>query len=101
MVARDVLLQIARLLGGDAFAERFGPPQTAAPDPDALRALVDERLDGVAAALVAEAAASDDVIDRASANAYLDDRLRTLADVIDDTQANRVRSAFDELTKEW
>ena len=101
VVSREVYLQIARLLGGDVFEQRFGPPQTAEPDLDAFRALVDERLDRIAAALVEEAAASDDVIDRASANASLDDRLRTLAEVIDDAQAGRVRAAFGELTREW
>ena len=98
---RDRLLQIARLVGAEAFAERFGPPQTAQPDLDALRALVEERLDQVAQRLVEEAAASDDVIDAASAAAYLEDRLRTLGDVLTPGQAERIRAAFEECTVAW
>jgi len=79
---RERLLQLARLVGLEAFSERFGPPQTAGPDADALRALIEERLDDIARRLVEEAAASDDIIDGASAQAYLDDRLHTLRDLL-------------------
>ena len=98
---REQLLQIARLVGAGAFAERFGPPQRAEPDVEALRSLVGERLDEVATSLVAEAAASDDVTDQPSALAYLDDRLRTLRDVIAPEHADRVRASFRERIKEW
>ena len=98
---REVLLQLARLVGIEAFTERFGPPQTAAPDVDGLRSLIDERLDDLAHALMAEAAASDDVIDVASAGAYLEDRLRTLGDVFTAQQADRLRATFREGTAGW
>jgi hypothetical protein len=101
MPQRERLLQIARLTGGEAFLERFGPPQTAEPAIDALRAFVGERLDAIAEALVAEAAASDDVIDGASAASYLDDRLRTLGDLLSEQQAERLRVAFQEKTASW
>ena len=101
ILSRDRLLQLARLVGVDAFAERFGSPQTAEPELDPLRALVEERLDHVAQALVEEAAASDDVIDAASALAYLEDRLRTLGDVITPEQAERLRGTFGERTAGW
>lgn len=95
------MLQLARLLGGGAFEQRFGPPREAEPEPDALRALVDERLGDIARALVEEAAASDDVIDRASAGGYLDDRLRTLDDLLTPDQAARLREAFRQQTEHW
>lgn len=98
---RERLLQIARLAGSEAFLERFGPPQTAEPTIEALRALVEERLDAIAEALVAEAAASDDVTDTASAASYLDDRLRTLGDLLTEQQAERLRAAFHEKTASW
>ncbi len=101
ILPRDRLLQLARLVGVDAFSERFGPPQTAEPEIDSLRALVAERIDSIAQALVEEAAASDDVIDAASAAVYLEDRLHTLADVFASEQAERLRAAFRDRTAEW
>ena len=98
---RELLLQLARLVGVEAFTERLGRPQTAEPDDEALRALIEERLEHVARRLVEEAAVSDDVIDPASAAAYLEDRLRTLGDVITPEQAERLRAAFAEATAGW
>jgi hypothetical protein len=92
---------MARLIGIDAFIEHFGPPQTAEPDGDSLRTLINQRLDEVARALVEEAAASDDVLDVESALAYLDDRLRTLGALVTPAQADRLRAAFVERTKAW
>ena len=101
--SRERLLQLARLVGHDAFVERFGPPLLleTEPDADALRALVEERLDHVARGLVEEAAASDDVIDTVSAVAYLEDRLRTLDELLTPQQAAHIRSAFREGTAGW
>ncbi len=102
ILPRERLLQVARLVGIEAFTERFGSPREIdAPDMDALRSLIEERLDHIARALVAEAAASDDVIDVASAGAYLEDRLRTLGDVLTAQQAEQVRAAFREATAGW
>jgi len=98
---RERLLQLARLIGLDAFAGRFGPPQTAEPDTDVLHTLVDERLGDIARRLVEEAAASDDVIDAASALSYLEDRLLTLGDLLTRAQADRLRTSFAERTTEW
>jgi hypothetical protein len=95
------LRQLARLLGHDVFVARFGPIERANPDEQALRELIDERCDEMAAALVAEAAASDDVIDPASAQAYLDDRLRTLDDLLTPEQAERLLTAFIGKTSGW
>jgi len=98
---REQLLQLARLTGSDAFSARFGPPQTADPAPDALRAFVDERLGELARHLVEEAAASDDVTDVVSAQSYLDDRLAVLAALLTDSQAASIRSIFSERIAGW
>ena len=99
MGERERLLQIARLAGSDAFSERFGAPLTAEPDAEALRAFVAERAEAIARGLIEEAAASDDVIDRESAESYLEDRLGTLA--IEASAAERIQAAFREGTKAW
>lgn len=101
MPARERLLQIARLIGVDVFTERFGSPRTAEPQPGELRALIDERLDHVARALIEEAAASDDVTGAVAGAAYLEDRLRTLGDLFTPEQAERIRAAFGENTSSW
>lgn len=98
---RERLLQLARLIGIEAFSKRLGPPQTAEPDSEALRALIDERLEEIAERLVEEAAASDDVIDQASAESYLEDRLRTLGNLLSQTQAARLRAVFRLRTADW
>lgn len=99
---RERLLQMARLVGSDIFAERFGPPRLVGePDIDALRTLIEERLHHIAQTLVEEATASDDVTDAASGEAYLEDRLRTLADLLTPQQSERLREAFRERTAGW
>ena len=101
VIPRERLLQIARLAGIDAFVERFGPPHSAEPEAAALRSLIDARLDAIARALVEEAAASDDVTDASGADSYLEDRLTTLGDLLSSEQADRLRAAFAERTRDW
>ena len=98
---QERLVQLARLAGVDVFSARFGSPQTAAPEAGALASLVDERLDQIAQGLIEEAVASDDVIDAASAQAYLDDRLRTLGDLFTPGQSAAIRTAFQTATEGW
>lgn len=98
---REAMMQLARLAGLGEFLERFGSPQTAEPDPGKLAALVEERLDIIAEGLVAEAAASDDVIDRDSAKAFLEDRLAILGGLLLEDHQTALREAFDESTKDW
>jgi len=97
----ELLRQISRLAGQDVFASRFGSLDTAAPSVEELRALIDERCDEIAAALVEEAAASDDVTSPETAQAYLDDRLRTLGDILTPEQAERLLTAFAGKTSGW
>jgi hypothetical protein len=98
---RERLLQLARLIGLADFTARFGPPQTAQPDDGDLRALIDEHLDGIGGRLLDEAVVSDDVIDRASADAYLEDRLATFGDLLTEAQAERLRATFRAGTASW
>ena len=98
---QERLVQLARLAGVDVFSERFGPARTATPDAGALASLVGEQLEQIAQGLVGEAAASDDVIDAAGAELYLDDRLRTLGDLFTPEQSAAIRAAFQSATEGW
>ena len=98
---REALTQLARLVGRDLFIERFGSPQTTEAEDEELAALTDDRLAEIARGLIAEAASSDDVLDAASAEEYLEDRLRTLADFFSDELQASLRVAFAEGTKDW
>jgi hypothetical protein len=97
----ELLRQLARLVGYDVFADRFGPIDTANPEAGALRKLIDERLPHIAAALVEEAAASDDVTSPETAQAYMQDRLRTLEPVLTPEQAEALMTAFIGKTSGW
>lgn len=98
---QERLVQLARLAGVNVFSQRFGSPQTAAPGAAALASLVGERLDQIAQGLIEEAAASDDVIDAASARVYVDDRLRTLGDLFTPEQSAAIRASFQTATEGW
>jgi hypothetical protein len=98
---QERLRQFARLVGYDAYLARVGSLDATEPDPAAIHSLVDERCDEIAAALVAEAAASDDVISPETAQAYVDDRLRMLDDLITPEQAERLLTAFIGKTSGW
>ena len=101
MPRSEQLRQFARLVGYEAFAARFGSIDGADPDIAALHELIDERCDEIAAALVEEAAASDDVTSPETAQAYVDDRLRTLDDLLTKEQAERLLTAFVGKTSGW
>ena len=98
---RESMVQLARLIGLEQFLERFGSPHTAEPNTESLAALVEERLDAIANGLVAEAAASDDVIDRVSAQTFFKDRLKTLGELIGEGNQRALATAFAESTKDW
>ena len=98
---QERLRQLARLVGHDVFVARFGPLDAADPDSAALGALIDERSDEIATALVGEAAASDDVIDPESAQAFVEDRLHTLGDLLTPEQAERLITAVIGKTSAW
>ena len=98
---REALTQLARLVGLDLFVERFGSPQTTETADEELAAVVDDRLGEIARGLLAEAAASDDVLNAESAEEYVNDRLRTLADFLSEEQQAALLAAFAEGTQGW
>jgi hypothetical protein len=85
------LAQLARLLGA------------AAEDRDVrrLRALLDERLERLTRGLLEEAVASDDVVDAASAAAYLEDRLAFFGGLLSEGQRGRVKGAYMQAVRRW
>jgi hypothetical protein len=107
MAERAAIVQLARLLGREEFYRRLSLAEGTEPpalDDDrltALRSLVDERLEVLARALLAEAVANDDVLDASSAKAYLEDRLAFLGDLLTETQRRLVRQRFEETASAW
>jgi hypothetical protein len=88
----EVLAQLARMLADDALRGA---------DPDAVRSRARDGLPLLTDALVAEIAASDDVLDRDSALEYLDRRLDFLATVLDHDLRGRLRAAVTERLAGW
>jgi hypothetical protein len=89
---QEAQAQLARLLSNDAL--RSAPPQAL---PSAVDAAWARLVDG----LVAEAAASDDVIDRPSAVVFLRDRVAFLADLLSDDQRQRLARELEERVAAW
>lgn len=107
MAAYPALVQLIRLLGrADALAA-IGVE--AEPDPatlgeaqvERLAELLDARLESVAAELVEEAAASDDVAGSAAGMAFVDDRIAAFADLLRAEQAERLRAEAARLLESW
>jgi hypothetical protein len=84
-------IQLARLLGepGRSFA------------PAEASVLIEQRLALIAEGLIGEAAASDDVTDRASARAFLEDRLEFLSPLLTGQQLARLRAAVEKKIEAW
>jgi len=96
------LAQLARLLGAEelhsALARRS---EGEGIDVGRLRALVEERLERLARGLIEEAVASDDVVDAASAETYLEDRLAFFGELLSEEQRRRVRELYLETARRW
>lgn len=89
--ARDPRLAgLARLLGLQSL-----------PAGDDLALLLASRATDLGAALAAEAAESDDVVDAASAAGYLDLRLNLLGDTIPAAARQLLRDEFERRTAGW
>lgn len=98
------LAQLARLLGAkESYAAlgRRGQAETKGVDTARLRAFLDERLERLARGLLEEAAASDDVVDAASAEAYLEDRLAFFGELLSQGQRSRLRELFMGTARRW
>ena len=94
------LAQLARLLGADELRSALAR-QGEAIDVERLRAFLEERLERLARGLLEEAVASDDVVDAASAEAYLEDRLAFFGELLSDGQRRRVRELYLEAVRRW
>ena len=103
----EALQQLARILGRDDFARRLGlpsgqlPPALTPEQAATVHDLTAARADDIARALLEEAAACDDVIDAASAFAYLEDRLAFLAGLLSEESRSRVREGFASVARGW
>jgi len=107
MSERAAIVQLARLLGKEAFYRRLSLTEGAEPptlDEErlaALRSLVDERPQALAEGLAVEAVVSDDVVDAASAKVYLEDRLAFFEELLTVGQRQSVRKGFGRLVERW
>jgi hypothetical protein len=88
----EALTQLSRLLGRDDL--RRGPAE-------ALQGAFDAGFEQLVAGLLAEAAASDDVSDRASALEFLQSRLAAFATILDKAQRDRLEEALDQQIQAW
>jgi hypothetical protein len=88
----EALSQLSRLLG-----EALPPPASRAD----VHAAIERRFQRLADGLLAEAAASDDVIDRDSAFEFLDARLADLKSWLSPAQASRLRASVRGKIEAW
>jgi hypothetical protein len=84
--------QLARLLRDDSL--RLAQPE-------AVRGAVDERFDVLIEGIVAEAAASDDVLDTETALSFVRLRLEVLESVLSESQSSRLFEAVREKIEAW
>ncbi len=105
MELRERLTRLARLAGRDAFLAAVGSPVTLhelSPEQIAsLQRLVNDRLDAIIAGLLEEAAASDDVLSRGAAEAFIADRLAEFGDLLSKTQVQALAEATKRRLKTW
>jgi hypothetical protein len=98
------LAQLARLLGADELRSalaREGGAEGKGIDVGRLRAFLEERLERLTRGLLEEAVASDDVVDAASAETYLEDRLAFFGELFSEGQRRRVRELYIEAVRRW
>jgi len=99
-----LLAQLARLLGAKELhsaLDRQGEGEGEGIDVGRLRAFLGERLERLARGLLEEAVASDDVVDAASAETYLEDRLAFFGELLSEGQQRRVRELYLEAVRRW
>lgn len=106
MTSAPALRQLARILGDDVYrclgtALGVVPSGLSAEQRARLQQMVSQRLDDIACALVAEAAACDDVRDAPSALVYLEDRLAVLGQFLTPEQQEGLREGFRRRTVQW
>jgi hypothetical protein len=96
------LAQLARLLGAEERHSALAPQgEGEGIDVGRLQAFLGERLERLARGLLEEAVASDDVVDAASAETYLEDRLAFFGELLSEGQRDRVRELYLEAVRRW
>ena len=99
--------QLLRLLGREHAIAALGAGSE--PDPNALteaqgatlRSLLEQQITAVAAELVQEAAASDDVQNAESARGWLTDRIADFRELIGSDLAARLLAAGETAIRDW
>lgn len=101
----EQLTRLARLGGRDDFVAVIGPPEAlwtlSARQRSALLKYVRARIHRIAEELVKEAAASDDVLSAADAEAFIADRLAELGDVLERADAHAIAQVARERLASW
>lgn len=69
--------------------------------PEELSRAVDTGFERLAEGIVAEASASDDVVDRESALAFVNARIEFLGPLLSNDQKQRLRAAIEEKVASW
>jgi hypothetical protein len=95
--------QLARLLGDEALPASVSADEGAlsSEQMERLRASVEASLPRLAQGLLEEAVASDDVVDTASADAFLEDRLLFLGDLLTEEQSRAIREEYRKASERW
>ena len=99
--------QLARLLGDEALPASLptglsaGEGALSDEQSERLRASVEAGLPRIARGLLEEAVASDDVVDAASADAFLEDRLLFLGDLLTEEQRRAIREEYRTASRRW
>ncbi|HZQ36699.1 MAG TPA: hypothetical protein VFD32_12255 [Dehalococcoidia bacterium] len=107
MAAYPALVQLVRLLGRAEALTALGvetepdPAMVSVEQRARLAELLEARLERVSAQLVDEAAASDDVTNRAAGMAFVDDRIAAFVDLLCGDQPERLRAAAARLLEGW
>lgn len=107
MISAAAIIQLSRILGRDEFYRRLSLPkgqegQALTPAQVALvQDLAQERLPQLADALLEEALASDDILDAAAADAYLEERLAFFAELLTEEQQKAIRRRYRRVTALW
>ena len=86
------MAQLARLLSDDSLSEA---------DDATVRSAIDSKFWSLVEGLMGEAAVSDDVTDRNSAEAYLESRVEFLSGVLSDEQAGRLIETLKAGVETW
>lgn len=95
--------QLARLLGDEALLASLSADEGTLSDEqrERLHASVEGSLQRLVQGLLEEAVASDDVVDAASVDAFLEDRLLFLGDLLTDEQSRAIREECRKASHRW